>query len=276
MIRLRKYISLVGIFVLGALSTQAQENLFDLDHSKQFARYLMQSGQYRLASSEWQRVHFLDPSDSHVKLNLIQSYRLSGQFDSVLKNIDTWFGEQIPAPFAREGIKAGLSGHLYADTYPILRRASGLAEGEDHYYQLGLSLLQWDGSGENLTEPAISYYHGYEDLKNIHQRARQMKLKKPWVATGLSALVPGLGKVYTGDWKNAILTLLFVGGNVLQSYRGFSKFGVQNPYGWIFGTLAVGFYSANLFGSWKSAKDYNTRQIEMIHYETENTLFSRF
>jgi hypothetical protein len=39
--------------------------------------------------------------------------------------------------------------------------------------------------------------------------------------------------------------------------------------------MAFGFYSANLFGSWKSAGDYNQKQLDRIKHETEGYLFNR-
>jgi hypothetical protein len=69
-----------------------------------------------------------------------------------------------------------------------------------------------------------------------------------------------MGKVYSGRWKDGLVSLLFVGATGFQAYRGFSQKGSESIYGWIMGSLSVGFYIGNIFGSVKAAKIYNTNQ----------------
>ncbi|MCD6332254.1 MAG: hypothetical protein J7L89_03175 [Bacteroidales bacterium] len=277
MIRLKNYTKYLLLLYVVTLSGRMQgQNIYDLNHSRQFAQYLMRSGQYRLAAGEWERVIFLAPRDTLAKLNLLQAFRQAGETSRALEINRSWFQDQLPAPFAREGLKSSILAHKYNQSRDFLTRGKGLSRDEISYYNLGISLLAWNGDKKTLQTPAHSEYPGYSDLLTIRDEAQQIKKKSPALALGLSALVPGLGKVYAHDWKDGLLSLLFIGGNVLQAYRGFSKFGIQNAYGWIFGTLAVGFYGANLFGSWKSAKSYNLRQIDQINHETEAVLLSRY
>jgi hypothetical protein len=84
--------------------------------------------------------------------------------------------------------------------------------------------------------------------------------RKPWVAASLSAVVPGAGKVYAGQWKDGLFSLLFVAINGYQSYRGFHQKGLQSARGWIFGGLALGFYTGNVYGSAQTVKRYNRKQ----------------
>ena len=44
-----------------------------------------------------------------------------------------------------------------------------------------------------------------------------------------------------------------------QSYAGFNKNGIESGYGWVFGTLATGFFIGNIYGSAKAA---NTRNMK--------------
>jgi len=70
-----------------------------------------------------------------------------------------------------------------------------------------------------------------------------------------------------------LMSLLFIGVNAWQSYRGFSNDGIKSVRGWAFGVIASGFYTANLLGSWKSAILYNEKKQEQIRHETEGVLF---
>ena len=49
--------------------------------------------------------------------------------------------------------------------------------------------------------------------------------------------------------------------NILNSAEKlFNEKGIESVYGWIMGTLSVGFYIGNIYGSVKSARLYNNNQ----------------
>ena len=87
-----------------------------------------------------------------------------------------------------------------------------------------------------------------------------MKYKSRFLAGSLSAIIPGMGKVYSGRWKDGIISLLFVAGTGYQAYRAFNDKGIESVYGWIMGSLSLGFYIGNIYGSAKAARLYNTKQ----------------
>jgi hypothetical protein len=111
------------------------------------------------------------------------------------------------------------------------------------------------------------------DLEKLIQKGQQQKLKKPWLATALSVPVPGLGKVYSGEWKDGIISLLFVGVNAWQAVRRFDKEGTDTFWGWIHGGFALGFYSGNIYGAHKAARRYNQKKIKQLQHETEALVF---
>ena len=266
-------VCLVFVFVSQALTAQ---DLYDLKNSREFSGYLMQSGQFSLAVPEFRRVLFFCPDDSLARINLLIALRRSGDPAGALDQLKTWFGTEPPRSFAIEGIKSSIMDQRFDLASDLLESAPDIPETEQAYYRMGLGLLTWSGDENTLPEEGRDPSPGYAKLLDVRTQASQMKMKSPALALAMSAVIPGLGKVYSKDWKDGLFSLMFIGGNVLQAYRGFSKFGTGNPYGWIFGTLAVGFYGANLYGSWKSAADFNRRQLEYIQDETGKLLHSRF
>ena len=76
--------------------------------------------------------------------------------------------------------------------------------------------------------------------------------KKPWLAALYSGLVPGLGKVYTGEWKDGIYAFAVVSAFSWLTYRFAEKRGLT-PYTFLYGSMALSFYVGNVYGSWKSA-----------------------
>lgn len=276
MIRLRKYFSLFVLVFIGLTQADAQ-NLFDKEHSSQFAGYLLQSKQYDLASQELERVLFLDPSSLSVRKSLVFSYRMAGNFELGLRRLSDWYPNLNPdSLLAEEWIKLLLLDHSFESAESFLRGSQGLAPSKRAYYQLANYLLadQWDPINKILEteDPSTSP----PEFAEFYQRKKALNQKSPGLALGLSAVVPGLGKVYAKDWKDGLVSLLFVATNAWQAYRGFNKDGIKSVYGWIFGTMAVGFYGSNLYGSWKSAQDYNLRLNSELHHAIEEAVFNRF
>jgi len=102
------------------------------------------------------------------------------------------------------------------------------------------------------------------------------KYKNPFIASLMSTVLPGSGKDYSKRWGDAFVSFLFVGTNSFASYRAFKKKGINSVNGWIFGSLAVSFYSANIWGSAKAAKNYNTRIKEKFQVDAENIIYNSF
>ncbi len=254
------------------------QDLYDLDHSRQFARYLMVTQQYKLAAGEWERVLFLNPADSAARINLLKSYRFSGQPEVGWHKLNSWHPEgPLPNDLALEAIQCTyLLGDFQSFRF-VLERSPGLSPVEIGDYILGAYLLEGRWADKKLREPASSLLTigTNPQLQNLLNKTETIRQKSPAGAVALSALVPGLGKVYSNSWKDGLFSLVFVGTNVWQSYRGFSQKGIESVTGWIFGALAAGFYTANLFGSWKTAKEYNQTQIDRIHHEAEHILITR-
>ncbi len=82
--------------------------------------------------------------------------------------------------------------------------------------------------------------------------------KSPWVAAGLSALVPGLGRVYTHQYGVAVESLLVCGGFAAITVENYRHYGpIWSTI--LFGTLGSLFYLGNIYGSYLSVELYNER-----------------
>lgn len=81
------------------------------------------------------------------------------------------------------------------------------------------------------------------------ERAARRKHRSPWVAGALSAVVPGLGRVYIGRWKDGLMSAILVGLPAGFAANGFSDNGVKSVRGWLLGTMASVLYVGNVYGS---------------------------
>jgi len=96
-------------------------------------------------------------------------------------------------------------------------------------------------------------------LSNLEQRI-DPKTKSPLFAGILSAIVPGLGRVYTGDYGDAAASLLLTGIFGYLTYSNFRDGYMQR--GFIFGLITAFFQGGNIYGSVVSASLYNQNEIE--------------
>jgi len=278
MIRLKRSISIIAL-LLGIASHSFCQNLYDLAHSRQYAAFLEQSQQYDLAAMEFERLLFMEPGNIEFRKHLVKAYRFSDQYSMGISRINSWYpGEISDTLVFQEYIKLNMLNGTFNDALLSLQKQTILPKGEAKYYQLAGIVLQknWQGSKEFAGKNPDEQWPGFSELSTMVQKHELIKFRKPGIALGLSTLVPGLGKVYTKDWKDGVISFLFVAGNAFQAYRGFSKDGISSVYGWIFGTLSFGFYTGNLYGSWKSAKNFNLRSEEDLYHEIQHSIYGRF
>ncbi len=267
------------LFSVFLISLQAQSDLFNLENSRKFGEYLLQSGQYQLAVKEFERVVFLDSIHEPSTINLLRSYRLAGNADDGLSRAAVLFPQ--PALISRNqaieysklllttrnwdranqfwSTQINLNGSdkvLFKTTENIFT---------DHFKEAKISIAEIKDTSSVIVE---SY-------RSLIDRAIDSPRKSPFLAGALSTAVPGLGKVYTGDWKDAIVSLIFTGGMAFQAVRNFNKHGINNYRPWVYTTIGAGFYLGNIFGSVKSAKDRNRKRINTIQHEASD-LFNAY
>ena len=135
---------------------------------------------------------------------------------------------------------------------------------QENYKEAGLMLEK----NSEINEGFISDYSRLLKLEN------EFKYKKPGISIAMSAIIPGSGKFYSGYWKDGLIAFIFVTASAYQSYRGFSKNGIESVYGWIFGGLATGFYIGNLYGSGKAANEHNSVFRHKLHHQVEEVFDS--
>ena len=261
MIRYIKALLFLVWFGTSHLLAEAQQNLFDYEHTLRFARHLSASGQHRFAADEYERLFFKNPADTTVALEMARNYRLGNMceqsawlFGELLKKDNT----VLSGNFNREYLRYALHCGVPAGDY--FRHTSALPVEEAVFYNLS---YYW--ATQNYNE-AIRYNREqralleqeYPELYHMGVMYDLEKRKSPAIAALMSAVIPGSGKAYSERWGDAVISLLFVGSNAWASYRAFNKKGVKSVNGWIFGTLAFSFYSSNIWGSAQAAKSYNS------------------
>lgn len=262
MIRYRKLFSGFCILLI-TTSTFYAQNLLDYENSRKFADYLFQTKQFELAANEFERVIFLEPEDTSAKLKLIRSYRYLPDNEYALSRFKTLIGDdfyRMSEDFSDEYVQILISLGQYENSLEFLKDSTLLDKNAKAEYQLGVLLLQhkWQEAmrfAEFHTDlPDRS--SRFNDLNNLSKDGTKIRYKNPYLAASFSAVVPGSGKLYTGRWKDAVFSFLFVTSASWLSYKSISGEGLKSN-GIIFGSVALGFYAANIYGSAKSAGVFN-------------------
>lgn len=269
----------VFLFCIVANQVFAQDSIFDCDNSKNFAKYLFNSNQYELAQHELERIGFFCEQDSVTQLMLLKSYRKLQLFNDVnlffMGRNETDLNAMSPE-FRLEYIR----GLMIQEDFQLVRNrfAKGLNLDEEYEYQLGTSLLlmNWN-EAYNLSQKSdnkVSFK--LTGLRRIAEESYHAKRKKAWLATLMSALVPGSGKMYCGYWGDGVISFLFTASSSFFASRAFNKYGSDKVYPWLAGGLAISYYAGNIYGGNRAAIHYNEHINHEFIHETESILYSDY
>ena len=270
---------ILSVLIVFFQQSSAQDNLFDEENTGKFAEYLLESGQYPFAIKEYERLYYLKPSNPQTSLNLMKSYRLSGENSEGIRRAYQLFDslDLMPRPHSLEFSKMLLNEKKWDNAIIFWQQSETLPETdkallESTVHIFNSDFLKAQNRISGLTDSTNFMVEGY---KSIIDRGLHGKRKSPFLAGFMSMAVPGLGKAYTGYWKDGLVSLLFTGGMALQAYRKFNQFGPNNYRPWIYTAIGSGFYLGNIYGSVKSAKDKNRKRINLLQHEASD-LFNAY
>ena len=85
--------------------------------------------------------------------------------------------------------------------------------------------------------------------RELLRRYDALPRKSPLLAGALSAVIPGLGRVYLGRWPDGLLSFLLVGTTGALAAQGFYDEGRGSVRGWILAGVAALLYAGNVYGS---------------------------
>jgi TM2 domain-containing membrane protein YozV len=81
--------------------------------------------------------------------------------------------------------------------------------------------------------------------------------KSPVTALLISTVIPGGGKIYTGEYGDGIAAFITTG---LFAFLAYDNFKANHDFrGWLFAGLGTFFYAGNIYGSYASAEIHNAR-----------------
>lgn len=259
MIRLSNYIrgALCFVCCVASISKTCAQDLFDAKNSYRYGLYLLAQNRFEEAEREFSRSDFIAPGMDSTRYYKLLCLRQSNRLSQALlyAGILPFSGLQ---PFVQREVFFVHCLNDSVKTAMSLLQNSSLPQSEKVLlaaYPFALN-HQWKKAGHALSGFSYSDTR-VEKANRLFYETLTQRRKKEWIALSLSAVVPGLGKVYAGRWKDAIFSFVFFGGLAFQSFRGFDAKGISSPRGWVFGALGTGFYLGNLYGTHKVVSEKN-------------------
>tara|TARA_B110000003_G_C16553514_1_gene497576 strand:+ start:80 stop:898 length:819 start_codon:yes stop_codon:yes gene_type:complete len=239
------------------------QDLYNLENTLKFADYLKNKGELSFALEEYNRAYFLSPANKKIHNEILLINRKLKLYKSSLD-----FIEKIE--FSRNIKKEELYVLTKLKKYEKLDfelQRKNLNINDLNFFKTSLFILKddWLNADEYIlnlnANEKNKYINEYTDIIKQHNK---LKNKNPYLAGTFSLLVPGLGKLYTGDTKDAIYSFLTICLGAWQATNSFAKSGLQSTTGWIYGGMTLFLYSGNIYGSYSSARKYNKNQKKVI------------
>ena len=257
------------IIFLIQLSVLPQSNYFDFQsppNIKLFADHLFCEGDYIRAIEQYELIQDFLVNDT-IDFKIMLSYSNLGLFEKSNKLFESFNNKST----------------LYPDCYLLSMKNKLITQKCELDY---LSLPSFDShQSESFNRLSIisTLYadkpriekSNFITIFDLDQKATLDMLydykfnppyKSPAIAGIFSAIIPGSGKMYVGEWGDGITGLLITGLFAFLAYDNFKA--DHSARAWIFTGLGAFFYAGNIYGSIAAAQIFNAR----IDFEFSNCL----
>jgi TM2 domain-containing membrane protein YozV len=244
-------------FFIPNLAQNSYFNFHTPENKKKFADYLFCEGDYLRAVEEYESIRDLFRNDT-VDFKIMLGYSSLGLFEESNEIFEQFNYESV---FYSDGYLYSLKNKLLIEQrefdYPGIP-AFDQTQWKSFLKLFSISMLYSD-------EPFVSK----EKFVSIFEEDEQYKVtllydykfnppyKSEALAGVLSAIIPGSGKMYVGEWGDGITALLVTGLFAFLAYDNFRA--DHNTRAWIFTGLGAFFYAGNVYGSVASAQIFNAR-----------------
>jgi len=212
-----------------------------------FAEVLFRQGEYYRAVSEYRRgVHYFPKSAQvqQAQLRIGQALILGGEVGEALRHLDQLLLDNPSKAFGDEvRFLRGVAWLEYEAQRPYPLRRGNI---EKALKDFGGITPNWRGG---------KYIQGFQQAI---QAPPDLPEKSPWLAGGMSALLPGAGSFYVGRYAEGALTL-FVNSLLFYATAGAIQ-REREGLALVMGSLSLAFYAGGIYAASNGAHKFNDRQ----------------
>ena len=242
---------------------------------KAFADYLFCTKDYLRAAEEYERYLSFEPNDT-ADFKIVLSYSNIGKHKLVEEKFYSFSSsskfyalaqlEYYKSVFQREDF------HFFRKTYLNQKPDSDILK---KLFNFSFLLTEDElPSNEEFVSPFDSLERSI--MNDFYYTRLYPSYKNPLVALLISTVIPGGGKIYTGEYGDGIVSFITTG---LFAFLTYDNFKANHVFrGWLFAGLGTFFYAGNIYGSFASAEIYNAKidfefKARLNLYLTEKNYF---
>jgi len=263
---MRKYLTLFFLIPPAILSQSTSFDFHSPENIKKFADHLFCEEDYLRAIEQYNYIENQFSKDT-IQFKLMLGYselKLHGYSNEIL--------EKIPreSNFFSDAFLLSLKNKLLIEPKSLLIDDGLQLANEYAERVLKLTSISklYDDNLSLTKEEFIESFNKDEinKVSLLYELKTNPPYKSPALAGTLSAIIPGSGKMYVGEWGDGITSLLVTSLFAFLAYDNFRA--NHTTRAWVFTGLGAFFYAGNIYGSVASAQIFNAR----IDFEFNNGL----
>jgi TM2 domain-containing membrane protein YozV len=256
-------------FLLIPLSVLSQSTSFDFhshENIKKFADHLFCEGDYLRAIEQYDLIN-LNLDNDTIEFKVMLGYSELGFFQ---ESNEIFEGVNHKSIFYPDAYLLSMKNKLLIE--PDLIKPPNNLSFDPAYVKsikkLTTISMLYDDEFNITREKFISPFNEEEQnsVSSFYDYKVEPPYKSPVLAGVSSAIIPGSGKMYVGEWGDGITALVVTSLFAFLAYDNFNA--DHTTRAWIFTGLGAFFYAGNIYGSIASAQIFNAR----IDFEFNNGL----
>jgi tetratricopeptide (TPR) repeat protein len=239
---------LIFIFYLPCLLSSsvlaAEQVVLKAQDILSFANHLYRSGEYYRSISEYQRLLYYFPESDNspeASMQIGRAYMAGGELKSAIEHWEKELEKKTQKKnYLSINTLLGISWLDLKKAKVFTLRHRSLKKAKEYF-----SVVQ----GRNPP------FNSVRDFLNDWQHLPAIKEKSPWLAGGMSTILPGSGSFYTGRYIEGSYAFLITTLFYLATKDAFAK--DQPELGYLFGFFTISFYGGNIYTAVNGAYKYN-------------------
>lgn len=257
--------------IISAAALAQNINFNSPENIKLFADYLFCDRDYLRAIDEYEK--YLSYSDEDtIRFKIALAFSAIGDQYNAIKNFNSLQETSKLYQISRiEELKLLFNLKQFSQ---LNSKANELTQLKSDYSDIAKKIVTLSYLLNNESMPSEKIFlEPFDDqektiVQNFYFQKTNPDYKSEVLAGVYSAIVPGLGKIYTENYSDGITSFILTG---LFSYLAYTNFNNDHPVrAWIFILAGAGFYAGNVYGSIASAQIFNAK----INFDFINDVYS--
>lgn len=254
---MRKYLTLFFLIPPAILSQSTSFDFHSPENIKKFADHLFCQGDYLRAIEQYNYVEDQFDGDT-IKFKIMLGYselNLYQYSNEIFNQIST------QSKFYPDAYLLSLKNKLLNESKSLLINDELSFDDENAVRVMKLTNISklYDDILSSTKEDFIKPFNNDEinSVSVLYDLKTNPPYKSPALAGVMSAIIPGSGKMYVGEWGDGITALLVTSLFAFLAYDNFKA--DHTTRAWIFTGLGAFFYAGNIYGSIAAAQIFNAK-----------------